>query len=155
MINVLPIPHFQQSSDGYCLSACARMVLAYQGLEYSEVEISHALGAQDFGTPHFAIQRLTQLELYVIYRDWSVPALMSALGTGQPVIAFVRTGFLDYCYEDFAHAVVIVGISPEQQFWIHDPTQPMGPQSVSWNGFLAAWAEFGYRGAALKQQQNR
>ena len=26
---LLPVPHFEQSRDGACLPACARMVLAY------------------------------------------------------------------------------------------------------------------------------
>jgi hypothetical protein len=79
---------------------------------------------------------------------------LSILNTKQPVIAFVRTGFLDYYQEDFAHAVV-VGASPEEYFWIQDPIQQTGPVSVSWNGLLAAWAEFGYRGAVLELQQNK
>ena len=44
-------PHFQQSRDGYCLSACARMVLTYLGDHLSEAEVSQALEAHDFGAP--------------------------------------------------------------------------------------------------------
>lgn len=145
----LSIPHFQQSADGYCLSACARMVLAYLGIKRSEAQVRKALGAEAWGTPTFAIQRLASAKLEIIYREWSIAELLSTLTAGQPVIVFVRTGFLGYYSEDFAHALVVVGASPEQQFWVHDPGQPSGPIIVAWDGLLAAWAEFGYRGAAL------
>jgi ABC-type bacteriocin/lantibiotic exporter with double-glycine peptidase domain len=125
------------------------MVLAYLGLEYSEAEISRVLGTQEYGTPSFAVQRLTKLQIQVIYREWSISEFSSALDAGQPVIIFVRTGFLDYWQEDFAHAVVVVGVVQDQQFWVHDPARSTGPLVVSWNGLLAGWAEFGYRGATL------
>jgi hypothetical protein len=56
---VLQLPHFQQSTEGYCLPACVRMVLAYWGLQRSEDEISRILGSCTFGTPSFAVERLT------------------------------------------------------------------------------------------------
>jgi len=56
MSGILSVPHFPQSAEGYCLSACARMVLAYLGIERSEAEVSQVLGAQEYGTPTFAIQ---------------------------------------------------------------------------------------------------
>lgn len=127
------------------------MVLAYLGLARSEDEISQILGTQEFGTPSFAIQRLRAQGLRVTYREWSIPQLMTALDAGQPVILFVRTGFLDYWRKDVAHAVVAVGVRESQQFWLYDPALPSGPQVVSWNGLLAAWAEFGYRGAYLSR----
>lgn len=45
--------------------------------------------------------------------------------------------------------MVVVGAEEGQQFWLHDPALSAGPVSVSWNGLLAAWAEFGYRGALI------
>ncbi|MFC1974872.1 C39 family peptidase [Chloroflexota bacterium] len=152
MTEIISIPHFQQSTDGYCLPTCARMVLAYLGFEYSEAEISQVLGTQDYGTPSFAVQRLTSLKLHVVYREWSVSELLSALEVGQPVIMFVRTGFLDYWQEDFAHTVVVVGALQDEQFWVHDPARLTGPLEVSWHGLLAGWAEFGYRAAILLKQ---
>lgn len=146
----LSLSHFQQSSAGYCLPACVRMVLASLGLEHSESQISQILGAREFGTPSFAVQRLTTLGLQVIYREWSIPQLLAALDARQPVILFVRTGLLDYWREDVAHAVVVVGVEESQHFWLHDPALSTGPLVVSWNGLLAAWAEFGYRGATIR-----
>ena len=51
MSDLISLPHYQQSAEGYCLPACARMVLAYLGLELTEAEVSRTLGAQEYGTP--------------------------------------------------------------------------------------------------------
>lgn len=47
----LPVPHFKQSRDGYCLPACMRMVLAYYGHSVTEHELVTLLGTQSFGGP--------------------------------------------------------------------------------------------------------
>ena len=41
------------------------MVLAYLGLERSEAQVSRMLGAREFGTPSFAVRRLTPKGLQV------------------------------------------------------------------------------------------
>lgn len=46
----MSVPHRQQSKDGACLQACARMVLASYGEEYSEEDLSTLLKSRDFGT---------------------------------------------------------------------------------------------------------
>lgn len=148
-MSIIALPHFQQSVEGYCLPACVRMVLGYWGLQRSEAAISRVLGARSFGTPSFAVERLTQWGAQVIYREWSIPQLLDALETSQPIILFLRTALLDHWQQDVAHAVVLVGAEVSQRFWLHDPALPSGPVVVSWNGMLAAWAEFGYRGAAI------
>ena len=78
-----------------------------------------------------------------------VPQLLNALEAAQPVILFLRTGFLEHWQQDVVHAVVVIGHEHNQHFWLHDPALPHGPTSVSWEGLLAAWAEFGYRAAAI------
>ena len=151
MSQQLALPHFQQSREGYCLSACARMVIAYLGTALSEAEISQALGARNFGTPSFAIQRLASLGFQVVYREWSIPQMVETLHDGIPLIVFVRTAFLEYWGKDVAHTVVLVEAEENQRFWLHDPALSTGPTAVSWDGLLAAWAEFGYRGALISR----
>ena len=153
MSSLLPVPHFQQSDEGYCLPACARMVLSYLGLERDEADISQILGAKKYGTPSFAIERLSDPDIEVIYQEWSVAELLAMLDAGHPVIVFVRTIFLDYYQEDFAHALVIVGAALDQHFSVQDPAQLTGPLNVSWDGLLAAWSEFDYQGAVLQKRQ--
>ena len=151
----LQVPHFQQSDEGYCLSACVRMVPAYWGLQRSEAEIRRLLGARTFGTPSFAVQRLAQWGAQVLYREWSMAQLLNALEDKQPVIIFLRTAFLDHWHQDVAHAVVLAGCEENLRFRLHDPALPNGPLAVSWNGTLAAWAEFDYRGAAIRYGDER
>ena len=149
MSHILTLHHLQQATEGSCLLACVGMVLSHLGIESSEAKIRRTLGAREFGTPSFAVRRLASLGLWVNYGEWSLPQLLDSLAVGRPVILFVRTGFLDYWEEDVAHAVVVVGAEEEQRFWLHDPILAVGPRSVGWDGLLAAWAEFEYRGAAI------
>ena len=70
MSSILPVPHFQQSDEGYCLPACARMVLSYLELERDEADLSQILGTKRYGTPSFAIERLSDPDIEVIYQEW-------------------------------------------------------------------------------------
>lgn len=150
MTTILSVPFFQQSAHGYCLPACARMVLAYLGVEHTELELSKVLGTRKMGTPSFAIERLTALGIQVEYGSWKTEHLVPVLVQGQPVIVFVQTGFLDYWKENFAHAIVVVGATDNEQFWVHDPAQPQGQIQVSLNGLFAAWGEFEHKAAVLQ-----
>lgn len=125
------------------------MVLAYWGMVYTEAEISKAMDARPYGTPSFFIQKLQSRELNVVYRAWSPREVVQSVTNSKPMIAFVRSGFLDYSTADFAHAIVVVGIEPQNWYWVNDPAQPTAPLKVSWDGMMAAWAEFDYRGAML------
>ena len=148
----ISLPHFTQSADGLCLPACVRMVLAYLSMDFTEAEVMRILETQPYGTPSFAVKKLTKLGLHVNYREWSISELLTALKLEQPAIIFVRTGFLEYWQEDFSHALVIVGAAQNQSFWVHDPALQTAPISVSWDGLLAAWGEFGYRGAVVSKE---
>jgi hypothetical protein len=125
------------------------MALAFHDISRTEQEIALEIGAKPYGTPSFAVQRLTLPGLRLIYREWTISALLTTLQTGNPLIAFVRAGFLDYWDKDFAHAVVVAGAVENERFWVYDPAKEKSPLSVSWNGFLAAWVEFSYRAAAI------
>lgn len=146
------VPHFQQSQEGFCLPACARMVLAYLGHTQDEAHIAHTLGAKPYGTPSFALEKLTDSDIQVVYQQWSAAELSQMLDVGYPVIVFVRTIFLDYYQEDFAHALVVIECVTGRHVQVHDPAQPTGPTAVSWDGFLAAWSEFDYYGAVIRQR---
>lgn len=152
MGKLISLPHLAQTADGYCLPACARMILASLGMEHTEAEIASVLGTLDYGTPSFAVTRLESLGVAVNYREWTVQELLTELDAGHPVILFVRTGFLDHWTIDVAHAAIVVSAFMNGRFWIHDPALVSGPTSVSWDGVLAAWAEFGYLGATITRR---
>ena len=150
MSSVDSVPHFQQSLEGFCLPACARMVLAHLGHVQDEACIAHTLGTKPYGTPSFAIEKLNDSDILVVYQQWSTADLSQMLDAGYPVIVFVRTIFLDYYQDDFAHALVVIECVPGRHVRVHDPGQASGPTVVSWNGFLAAWSEFDYYGAVIR-----
>lgn len=151
MNKYIQLPHYQQSTDGYCLPACARMVLAYLGIQKRENELSRLLAAESHGTPASRINRLTKFNVTVEYRERRIPELISLLSATIPVIAPVRTRDFDYWEIDTAHAVVIVGLEQERFFWIHDPYLAKGPVQVLWNGLLAGWVEYDYKGATIRR----
>ena len=70
------------------------MVLSYLGLEQAEADISQILGIKNFGTPSFAIEQLHNLDITVIYQEWSVAEIFSMIEAGNPIIVFVRTIYL-------------------------------------------------------------
>ena len=87
---IVSISHFQQSAEGYCLSACVRMVLTHLGLDRSEAEVSQVLDARKFGTPSFAVRRLIAEGLQVTYGEWSgetilLPPVLGSWG-GQALL---------------------------------------------------------------------
>lgn len=90
---LLPVPHFEQSRDGACLPACARMVLAHWGDVRSETEISRILGTRAFGTPISRIRNLADwgYDVALVYQVQR-SALHDYLDTALPVIARVLDG---------------------------------------------------------------
>lgn len=127
------------------------MMLAHSAVLLSESEVAKVLEAKSYGAPSFAIKKLRKLGFTVNYREWSITEVTTALAGNKPVLVFVRTGFLEYWHEDVAHALIIVGIESERQFWVNGTARKEAPLAVSWDGLLAAWGEFGYRGATVSR----
>lgn len=128
---LLPIPHFEQSQHGYCLPACVRMVLAYQGRQMREQELAEILGTQSFGTPISHVNILQAYQYQVTYRSFSETELKTYLLQGIPVIVRVWTGMLTYWTEETFHVVVVVGYD-EAQVYLNDPAFTAAPQIVVW-----------------------
>jgi len=129
------------------------MVLAYHQIDRSERQLRRMLGAHSYGTPSFAVQRLKLSGITVEYREWSIQELLALLERRDPLIVFVRTGFLDYWQQDVAHAVVIIGAEAPFRCWLHDPAQSAGAIATTWHELLAAWGEFAFKGALLSRIQ--
>jgi uncharacterized protein YvpB len=101
---LLPVPHHRQVGPHNCLPACARMVLGYLGQDVGEDEL-----AAQLGTPGQRLLRLDSPTLRVSFDPLTLLLVYDRLNAGIPVIALVRTAFLDYWQADLAHAVVVVG----------------------------------------------
>ncbi len=145
----LPVPHFEQSRDGYCLPACVRMVLAYYGHSVAERELATILGTQSFGGPISHVTQLQQWGYHVTYHPITIIELKSYLDEGIPVIAWVWTGMLTYADKETSHVVVVTGYDDNHVF-LHDPAMTKAPQVVVWDSFLAAWAEYDEKAVVVK-----
>lgn len=124
------------------------MVLRYWGLRSTEEDMARQLGTTSLGTPGSRLLRLNSPAMQVFFGPLTLPMLRSHLEQRQPVIALVRTIFLDYWEDDLAHAVVVVGFDDESLL-LNDPAFNIAPQRASVNGFLAAWCEFDYLCASI------
>lgn len=144
----LQVPHFEQSKDGGCLPACARMVIAYWGREISENELVRLFESKSFGTPISNIKRLEQWGYKVGFGSLTENELKGHLLANRPIIVRVWTPMLDYWDVDTSHVIVVVGFD-ETQVFVHDPAFSESPKTVSWDGFLAAWFEFDQTAAVI------
>jgi ABC-type bacteriocin/lantibiotic exporter with double-glycine peptidase domain len=145
--DLLPVPLIEQESDGACLPACARMILAYLGLSHSEPQLARILSTQPAGTPAYHIRRLETLGVKVTYGQMSEARLRASVSAGVPVIAFVQAGELPYWHHESFHAVVIVGVTGDAVV-INDPAFTT-VQSVTWDDLMLAWSEFDYAFAII------
>lgn len=145
----LPVPHFEQSRDGYCLPACVRMVLAYYGRYVMEQQLVTILGTHSFGGPISHVSKLQQWGYHITYQPLTVAALKSYVNGRVPVIAWVWTGMLTYANNETSHVVVVTGYDDAHVF-LHDPAMLEAPQMVVWDSFLAAWAEYDEKAVVIQ-----
>ena len=146
----LSVPFHAQIDTGYCLAACAQMVLAYQGLTFTQEYLAQLLAIKPrLGTPTFQVKRLTTLAVKVIYEEGDLETVRDWGKQNHPVIAFVQAGELSHWSgEWFQHAVVVIGVELDA-IWLLDPDMSAEPVSVTADEFLLAWMEMDYLYAVL------
>ena len=142
MANVLSVPHFSQATDGYCLPACAQMVLNYLGVVRSQAELALQLGTRaNIGTPHSHLSRLQSPTIDVLYSTGDLDDLRQHVERGQPVIVFVQAGELsNWRGRKSRHALVVVGMDAEIVS-VLDPAAQPEPIAVPLGDFMLAWDE--------------
>jgi len=84
MTDVISLPHHPQSAQGFCLAACARMVLAYWGEAASEKDVVELLRIGTWGVPASAIKSLSQWGWNVDYGRGTRVDLAQWLRRGVP-----------------------------------------------------------------------
>lgn len=127
---LLPVPHFKQSTDGMCLPACVRMVLAYWGQVVTEAAIAKHLQTKRFGTPISNVKRLEQWRYQVKFGSLTFEQLRFELGAKRPIIVRVWTVMLNYWQTDTSHVAVVVGIN-DRQVYLNDPAFEQHPIAVA------------------------
>lgn len=102
MSKPLAVPHYRQLRDGYCLPACAQMVLAYWGIERKQQVLAQQLQTMpDVGTPASRIRLLSSNVMQVTYQAGSLIDLRDALAQKVPpnsVGVHVGTPLLANCH---------------------------------------------------------
>jgi len=146
---LLPVPHFEQSKDGMCLPACARMILAYWQNHLPEKKLARLLKTDTWGTPISNIRLLSKLKYQVEFDFLNTDKLKNHLDQGEPVIARVWTTMLSYWTIETSHVIVVAGYD-DGNIYLNDPAFSNAPQTEEWNGFLAAWAEFDETAAVIR-----
>lgn len=121
----LPLPHKPQKGDGYCLPACAQMVLAYLGISRSQESLGKTLGLNPlFGTRHSNIKKLASAKIKVTYKTGTLDELHHWLEQNMPVIVFIQANDLPHWSgHHFQHAIVVVGIEAETNS-VHHGSSP-------------------------------
>ena len=89
MTDLIALPHYPQSAQGFCLAACARMVLAYWGEAASEKDVVELLGIGTWGVPASAIRSLSQWGWDVSYGHGAWVDLTQWLQEGTPIYAAI------------------------------------------------------------------
>jgi ABC-type bacteriocin/lantibiotic exporter with double-glycine peptidase domain len=150
MPQLLPVPYHPQIVDGYCLAACAQMILDYWQMPASQEAIARRLGIEpSVGVPAGRISELSSAQLAVVYESGEWETIAAWLDQQVPVIAMVQAGELPQWREEtFQHAVVVVGYDAAD-VWILDPAARPAPLKVSVDEFMLAWGEIDFRFAVL------
>jgi len=117
------------------------MILSFWGDEQTEVALAKQLGTKRYGTPIANAEKLREKGYDVVVGSLTRASLENYLTHGQPIIARVWTTMLDYWDSVTSHVVVVVGYD-ETMVFLNDPAFFKAPLTVSWDAFLAAWAEY-------------
>jgi ABC-type bacteriocin/lantibiotic exporter with double-glycine peptidase domain len=138
---ILTVPFVPQRNHGECLVACAAMALAHLGRQVDYQRLARVIDLTPIGTPFPNIRRLASSSLHVHVRHGDLQVLYDHLQRGQPCVASVQADHLPHWRgEDFAHAVVVVGMD-EDFVYLHDPAVAIYPLRVGLGDFDLAWLE--------------
>lgn len=139
MSTSLSVPHFPQQADGYCLPACAQMVLAYWGINRNQYRLGRQLRTiPGAGTPGSRLLRLASRNLDVDYKTGTLDDLRAALAQGVPAIVLVNTKHFAHWTLETLHAVVVIGMD-DVNVIINDPGMDQGSTLVTLGDFHLAW----------------
>ena len=147
-----PIQHEQQLGLGYCLPACANMVLQSYAIHSTQRQLANFLSMEPgIGTPFSHIERLQQWSLTVEIIRWQgITKIQEALASNKLVIAAILTipelpGWQQLSTQ---HVILITGCD-DSLITYHDPALNNGPTTVSVNAFWLAWTEMDEQGAII------
>lgn len=152
MLTGLPIPHHPQSADGFCLPACAQMVLAYWGIRHRQGWLARELQTiPGAGTPGSRLRNLASRTLAVHYGEGTPHDLRAALAQAIPPITLVNTKHLPHWQLQTAHAVVLLAMD-DNHVMINDPGMAQSRLVLGVDDFLLAWDEMANLFALIRKR---
>lgn len=156
MAQVLNVPYYPQTDDGYCLPACVQMVLGYLGLRSDQDRLARELDVRPpLGAPASNVTRLRSDVVDVTFAAGDLDDLREHLAHNWPPIVFVQAGELPHWHGHVSqHAVVVIGMD-EQAMHILDPAAGDAPLSIPIGDFLLAWSELDYIYALIVRTGSR
>ena len=135
------IPFAAQLEDGYCLPACATMVLAALGMKVSQRDVAKRLATGAAGTPFSRLHRLAGPNIRVeVGTNGTLDRLFAEVQGNRPVVAAVHAGWLPHAEIASPHAVVVIDAS-DTAVTILDPAGNSEPIDVPIDAWVAAWVE--------------
>ncbi len=145
MAQVLNVPYFPQTDDGYCLPACVQMVLGYLGFHSTQNHLARELDVRTpLGAPASNVTRLHSDVLDVTFTSGDLDDVRAHLAHNWPPIVFVQASELPHWHGHISqHAIVVVGVD-EQSVHILDPAASALPLAIPIGDFLLAWSELDY-----------
>ncbi len=145
MAQVLNVPYYPQTDDGYCLPACAQMVLGYLGFRFAQDRLALELDVRPpLGAPASYVTRLHSDVVDVTFTSGDLDDLREHLACNWPPIVFVQAGEFPHWQGHVSqHAVVVIGVD-ERAVHILDPAASAAPVSTPIGDFLLAWSELDY-----------
>jgi ABC-type bacteriocin/lantibiotic exporter with double-glycine peptidase domain len=150
-----PVSHVQQLALGYCLPACAEMVMAQFGLQANQKELGLLLTTRaGVGTPFSRINLLEKFHLQVQIVEWAgEESLQLALSENKAVIVAILTspGLPGWNTIESQHSVLLLAMD-DNSVTYHDPALTYGPVTASLGEFLLAWSEMAEQVAFISQQ---
>ncbi|MBP8003238.1 MAG: C39 family peptidase [Chloroflexi bacterium] len=147
----LPVPFHPQKANGYCLAACAQMVLHFWGIAADQERLAQLLGVEpEVGAPAGRISRLKSYDVTIIYESGEWDTVTAWLAQNVPVIAAIQAGELPYWQGEYFQHAVVVGGYDETHLWLLDPATGSEPILVPIDEFMLAWGEMDYRYAVIQ-----
>lgn len=112
----LPVPYHPQKADGYCLAACAQMVLHYWGIVTNQEQLAQQLGVEPgVGVPAGGVHHLVETkgrgDIDVKHKDraaqlWCENAAVLT-GTGWLYRKVLQKGFEELRPDDFEDLIAL------------------------------------------------
>lgn len=151
----ITVPYFKQEKSTTCGPACLRMILASEGMDYSENELEFTCETGWLGNTCEEIAKGVKklgFESEVI-ENITIEDLKELVKNKYPIIALLSPSILYGGIVGFGHFVVIIGLD-EEKIYYHDPAIEKD-LSKGIDIFFDAWGKYSFKGVRVWKSTKR